>query len=481
MSRLSRSTLERLPATVARPGYQPEAHACGIVHLGLGAFHRAHQAAYTDEVLNRYGGDWRITGVSLRSAQVQAQLAPQDGLYTLTQRDGAGQHTRLIASIAEVLVAPQQAEAVIDAIAHPQTRIVTLTITEKAYDAADLGDAARSPAASPNAIARLVQGLARRHQRGGSGLSLMSCDNLAANGRRLEAAVLEQCQTHPGGLAEWVTNHCRFPSSMVDRMVPATTRTDRDALALRLGLHDEAAVFTEPYCQWVIEDRFAGPVPPWDRVGVEIVSDVAPYEAMKLRLLNASHSAIAYIGLLLGYATVAAAVSDQRLLEFVARLMRVEAAPTLALPAEYPLAAYRAGLLQRFANPALGHRTVQIAADGSTKLPQRVLPVMRWNLEHGGAVDGTSLIVAAWLVCITGADPHGHSRAIDDPQAATLRRIRREGGAAAFLQMLHVESIFGTLFVEHPRAAERVVGGCELIERQGVGAALEACRHGRAD
>jgi fructuronate reductase len=393
----------------------------GIVHLGLGAFTRAHQAWYTDRAMATAGGDWMIAGVSLRSPAVAAQLNPQDGLYTLAAGDGLA----VIGSIAEVVVAPEDPARVIDLIAAPATRIVTFTVTEKGYCRGADGGLDRALAAQ-GFYPLLAEALARRMAAGRAGLTLLSCDNLADNGGQLRRLLLEWLDP---ALGAWVAAHCTFPCSMVDRIVPATTAADRDAIEARLGLRDEGAVITEPFSQWVIEDAFAGERPAWDRVGAQVVAEVAPYETAKLRMLNGAHSALAYCGLRLGYAHVHEAIRDAVLRGLVLRLMLQEAAPTIAATPDQDLGAYAQALVTRFENPALGHRLIQIAMDGSQKIPQRWLATLAANQRAGRRCPAILAAIGAWCAHLRG-DNAGVWGPVDDPRAEALRAVWRDHDVA---------------------------------------------------
>lgn len=406
-----------LPASVQAPGYDRAAQAAGIVHIGIGAFHRAHQAVYTDGAMRAGDRDWGIIGVSLRSGDVAAQLNPQDGLYTVSARSAAGTDLRLIGAVQKILVAADDPQAVIDAIAAPTTHIVSFTVTEKAYLRRPDGALDLAAAMGPASLYRFVAaGLAARQAAGLPGLTLLSCDNLAGNGAVLRGLMRAYLAAYHPGLAAWFDGECTCPATMVDRIVPATSDADRAAVAAELGARDEGAVVTEAFSQWVIEDDFAGPRPRWDLMGAELVADVAPYETAKLRMLNGAHSALAYIGLGRGYEFVHQAVADRDIRPVIERLMRDEAAPTIAAAPGQDLAAYAGALLDRFANPALHHRLAQIAMDGSQKIPQRWLATLAWHQEHGGRCLSLEAAIAAWIAFLRSGQQ------IDDPLAGKLRQ-----------------------------------------------------------
>jgi len=456
--RLSTSTLANLPTTIARPHYDRAAQKAGIVHFGIGAFHRAHQAWYTDAAMNAGECDWGIIGVSLRSADVADQMNPQNGLYALSERGEHGVALRVIGSVQRVLVASQEPESVVSALASPDTRIVSFTITEKGYcraadgsldrTLADSNQLSRSPEPVEGQLtstalrqaqgyghiyAFLAAGMKARKAAGLPGLTLLSCDNLASNGVQLERLMTEYLTVHAPNLLDWFTTHCTCPSTMVDRIVPATTAEDRAAVTAALGMSDEATVVTEPFSQWVIEDKFAGPRPRWEDHGAQITSDVHAYETAKLRMLNGAHSALAYLGLARGAVYVHQAIADPTLRPLIETLMRDEAASSLTPAPGQDLNAYAQALLTRFANPALNHKLIQIAMDGSQKIPQRWLETLAYHQTAGRQCPAILTALAAWIVHIKGdADP------VNDPMAAQLAALWAKAGADGI-----VEALFG--------------------------------------
>jgi fructuronate reductase len=452
-ARLSPATLPGLPASVQRPGYDRDATRIGIVHFGPGAFHRAHQAVYVDDLLAHDPG-WAVCAVSLRSPDVRDALQPQDGLYTLALL-GERPSLRVIGSIREVLCAPQQRRAVMSRLVDPDVRLVTLTITEKGYClSADGIDAAHpdvsrdlvQPEQPITAIGWLVAGLRERRERGLAPYTVLSCDNLADNGGRLRRAVLDYARRVDRGLAGWIEDHVGFPRSMVDSITPATDDALRAQVASALGVEDAWPVQREAYAQWVVEDDFRAGRPPFERVGVVISSEVEGWDRAKLRLLNAPHSALAYLGSLTGMGTVAEAMREPVLAGFIERIMREDILPTLALPVGFDPDAYIGAVLERFRNPAIAHLLSQIAWDGSQKLPVRVLGTMADALAQGGRIDRLALVVAGWLHFVVRQARAGAE--LSDPMSAQLLRI----GAAATGDAAHdvagflaLESVFGAL------------------------------------
>lgn len=485
--RLSEQTLERLPPAVERPGYDRRAVETGVVHLGIGAFHRAHQADVFDRALA--GGDlrWGIRGASLRSAGVHDQLAPQDGLYTLVVREGSETRMRVIGAVRDVLVAPESPTALIEALAAPATRLATLTITEKGYrldpasgalmiedpDVASDLVSLQSPRTAPG---YLVAALARRRALGLPALTVISCDNLPHNGTRIRDAVLAIATRHDPRLADWIARTAAFPQTMIDRIVPATTGADIDQLAVDLGVQDHGMVKTEPFLQWVIEDRFAGERPEFEALGVQVTQDVAAWEDAKLRLLNGAHSALAYLGGLAGFRFMHEVVAQPVFAAYLDRLWD-EAAETLTPPPGLDIRAYRAELARRFANTALEHRTAQIAMDGSQKLPQRLLASCADRVAKGQRLPALSVAVAAWMRWQEGRDEAGHPHVVDDPLAAQTHRLvldhpeLLERGAA----LLSLRAVFPANLAENPHFSGPVLDAYRRLSTRGaLGAAMAA-------
>ncbi|TRC74776.1 mannitol dehydrogenase family protein [Mesorhizobium sp. WSM4310] len=438
--RLSNRTAHALPAGVVAPRYDRGTVAPGIVHLGVGAFHRAHQAAYVDECLAAGETEWGIVGVSLRSPDTRDALSPQDGLYTLAIRSSGEEELRVIGSIQSMLVAPEDPGAVLAALTDPRTRIVTLTITEKAYLRAAGGglDTAHpdiihdlaNPRMPKTAHGFLAEALARRLAAGTAPFTVLCCDNLPANGATLHRLLTEFAELRDARFAtagdtritDHIANEVAFPSSMVDRIVPATTDADRARIAGELGVNDAWPVMTEPFRQWVVEDNFPAGRPDWEKFGVTMVGDVGPFEDMKLRLLNGAHSGIAYLGLLSGHATVDRAFADPAIRKFVDGLW-AEAIPTLPEDAGLDTATYTAELAERFSNTALAHRTAQIANDGSQKLPQRIIASAIECLEAGTEFVHLTLVVAAWIAACAARGKTLPENHFTDPLDAALTAL----------------------------------------------------------
>lgn len=486
--RLNPEVLTKLPASIRRPAYDRNRVTTGIVHLGIGAFHRAHQAAYTEQVLASGDLRWGILGASLRSPDTRDALQPQRGLYTLNVRSGAGDDLAIIGAIKDVIVAPESPAALIEAMARADVKIVTLTVTEKGYchDPAtgalneshpDIVHDLAHPTEPRSAVGFLVEALARRRAHGVKPFTIVCCDNLPSNGKTVRRVVTRFAQLRDKALGDFVGNEVKFPSTMVDRIVPATTDEDRDLIAQTLGVTDAWPVMTEPFTQWVIEDDFGDARPAWEHYGAEMVKDVEPFEHMKLRLLNGSHSTLAYLGYLSGYQTVAEAMNDAALAHLISDLMEFESAPTLHMPSGTDVAAYRASLLARFRNPALKHRTWQIAMDGSQKLPQRLLGTARDRLNQGQAIERIALGVAAWMRYVTGVDERGEPIDVRDPLAARFKEIVAAAGCDTdrFAKGLFgIESIFGTDLPANPAFTGPVLAALKMLYANGAKATIAA-------
>lgn len=462
----------------------------GIVHLGLGAFFRAFGAVYIEEAMAASGGgDWGIVGVSLRSPAIRDQLAGQDFVYTARELGPEGSRLHQVEIVRDVLVAPESPEAVLAAMADPAIRIVTLTVTEKGYchDPASGRLNFSNPdiehdltAALPrSAPGYLVRSLQRRKAAGVPPFTVLTCDNLPDNGRLVKGIVLELARAIDPDLAAWLEAEGRFPATMVDRIVPATKPEDIEALARETGREDAAPVVHEPFRQWVVEDDFvpaygADARPDLGAVGVELVSNVTPYEHMKLRMLNGTHSSLAYLGYLAGHETIAETVADPVFAGFVKGVWRNEIIPSLKAPPGVDLLAYADALFERYANPGIRHRTWQIAMDGSQKLPQRILGTLRDNLAAGRSSPGLVTAVAAWMIYVGGTDLDGKPIDVRDPLAERLKALTvAAGDAPAKVEaLLGVGEIFDTGLADALRSD--LASAYRSLVEQGVRAVLGA-------
>lgn len=429
----------------------------GIVHLGLGAFFRSHGALAIEDAIAAAGGDWGIIGASLRSPDIRDRLSPQDFAYTAVSLGSDGETRRIVNVLRDVIFAAEDPDNLIDRMADPSTRIVSLTVTEKGYchvpstgqldpDHPYIRHDAQNPVPKA-AVGFIVRALEKRRAAGHRPFSVLSCDNLPDNGQVCRNVVTDLARLIDPELALWIADEVRFPSTMVDRIVPATTEEDISRLSKATGVLDLAPVFHEPFLQWVIEDDFVDNLrPDFASVsGVQMVKDVAPFEHMKIRMLNGTHSSLAYLGYLAGYETIADTVRNPAFRDFLIRLWTKEIIPTLSPPEQVDLYRYAEDLAERYANPAIRHRTWQIAMDGSQKLPQRILGTIDDNLLQGRACDGLFLAVAAWMRYVGGVDEAGNQIDVRDPLADRLRRLS-DGAvdtAGKVDALLSVAEVFG--------------------------------------
>ena len=447
------TSLPRITRSAAPP-------AAGMVHLGPGAFFRAFIAPYTDEAMgagSANGEDWGIIAVSLKSPTARDALVPQDCLYTALERGPDGDTSRQVEAITDVLVAPEDPLAVLDTMARPEIRVVSLTITEKGYchnprngslwtDHPDVAHDIATSDAPRTALGFLVLALSRRREAGIPPFTVLCCDNLPANGAMLRQLVTElagqrDSAGYSAGLANWIETHVAFPSTMVDRITPATTAADLENFATISGSYDSALVIHEPFRQWVIEDDFPQGRPAWHLAGAQMVADVERHELMKIRCLNGTHAALAYLGYLAGHETISDAVADTAFKRLCERLWQDEILPTVPQPEGEDLPAYCAALMSRYYNPAIQHRTWQIAMDGSQKLPQRILGTLRDNLASGRMPRGLCLVIASWIRYVAGTDEAGQPIDVRDPMADHLKLAATSADSVKAL--LSIEAIFG--------------------------------------
>lgn len=487
MKRINNDLLASVDSSAIQlPQYDRAGVKPGIVHLGIGAFHRAHQAFYTEAVLNQFGGDWGIIGCSLRSASVKTQLAEQDGLYTLVERGPEGEKFQIMGAVQQVVVGPEDPAALVAIMANPQTQIVSLTVTEKGYchDPAtgnlnlshpdiqhDLGNLN----APKSAIGYIVAALLARKESGQSSFTVLSCDNLPNNGEVLEKVVLQFAKQVSAELCEWVSAHTKFPSTMIDRIVPATTDSDRADLEAKVGYRDEGMVVAEPFTQWVIEDKFCSARPQWEQVGALLVEDVTAFEKMKLRLLNGSHSMLAYAGYLAGFETISDVMTEPAFVSLCKKFMDTEAGPTVKTPDGFDIEDYKKQLRDRFANPGLKHRTWQIAMDGSQKIPQRLLETLREQLASGGSIEVISLAIAAWFKYVSAVDDAGNAIDVQDPLAARLKSLcdSHPNTSERVAALLGVKEVFGEDLVGCSAFAAAISAWLDAFAKQGVLATIK--------
>lgn len=477
----------QLPDSVQLPSYNRQQLRSRIVHFGFGAFHRAHQALLTDRVLNATGGDWGICEISLFSGdQLMTQLREQDHLYTVLEKGAAGNQAIVVGAVHECLNAKLDSlAAIIEKFCEPQVAIVSLTITEKGYciDPAtgqlDVNQPRivhdlENPHMPHSAPGILVEALHRRRERGLLPFTVLSCDNIPDNGHVVKNAVLGMAEKRSPALAAWIAEQVSFPGTMVDRIVPAATDDSLNEIATLLGVPDPCAISGEPFIQWVIEDNFVAGRPEWEVAGVQMVSDVRPWEQMKLRMLNGSHSFLAYLGYLAGFQHISDCMQNADFREAARRLMLAEQAPTLCITG-VDLTAYTDSLIDRFSNPALQHRTWQIAMDGSQKLPQRMLDGIRVHLARHSEWALLALGVAGWMRYVSGTDDAGHAIDVRDPLAEKIRQIvagsRDEERVTALLTL---SEIFGNDLPRDTRFVAAVQQAWQRIVDNGARNALIA-------
>jgi mannitol 2-dehydrogenase len=438
MLKLGTAKLSQLPADVARPAYDRAKVAVGIVHFGTGGFHRAHQAMYVDELMNQgLALDWGICGVGVMPAdrRMRDALKSQDGLYTLVIKHPDGrQDARVIGSIVDFLYAPDDPHRVIETMAAPSTRIVSLTITEGGYNfhhvtgEFDFDNPAIVRDLTPSAVPQTVFGLVTealrcRRERGIAPLTVMSCDNIQANGDIARKMFSAFALRKDKALGEWIAREVAFPNAMVDRITPVTLPDDVERLAGRFGIDDAWPVVCEPFTQWVLEDHFPSGRPAFEKAGAQLVRDVVPYELMKLRLLNASHQALTYFGYLSGYRYAHEVVQDPLFATFLLNYMEKEGSPTLRPVPGVDLDLYRRTLIQRFANPQIGDTLARLCAESSDRIPKWLLPVIRANLANGGEIRRSVAVVASWARYAEGQDEQGEPITVVDRMKDSLMAI----------------------------------------------------------
>nr|WP_255733336.1 mannitol dehydrogenase family protein [Ruegeria sp. Ofav3-42] len=461
------------------------------MHLGFGAFARAHPILHTDLANEVTGGDWGVAVARLNSGEaLLSELDTAGRFYTVAETDDAGLMARRVACVTQTLHPRRDGpDAIPDLIAAADLRIISLTVTEKGYclagDTLDLKhpqiqcDLA-AQTTPKTAIGTIVEGLRRRRVARQGGLTVLSCDNLPANGNMCRNAVLGLAHARDRELAEWIAANCRFPSTMVDRIVPALDDDARATLHEVLGRDDPNGILCEPFRQWVIEDDIANGCPDWAAAGAELVRDVAPYEEMKLRMLNGAHSALAYLGALHGHATIADCMADDVFRDAAYRLMLTEQAPTLSMPDTVDLAGYASQLINRFSNSRLHHKTTQIAMDGSQKLPQRLLSSCADNLEQGRDWPLTALAVAAWMRYIRGVDENGVAVPVQDPMAGDFARLASAGDGVQYVEsLLDLDQVFPPTLAEQSGFRAAILRAYSRVEAMGArGAILESLTQG---
>jgi mannitol 2-dehydrogenase len=453
---LDGAALPALAERVETPAYDRRRLRPSIVHLGVGGFHRAHQAVYLDD-LAALGGEWGECGVGLLPLDrgVAEALQAQDGLYTLVVRSAEADHARIIGSLLEYLFAPEQPEAVLHTLADSSTRLVTMTITEGGYNVNettgkfDAGNAAvqadlQNPHRPTTVFGYLAEALEHRRQAGTPPFSVLSCDNVHSNGHVTRTALVSFARLRDDALANWIERHVAFPNSMVDRITPQTTDAERELVAREFGIADRWPVVTEPFRQWVVEDVFSDGRPDLETVGVQLVADVSPYETMKIRLLNASHASMGFLGSLAGYRTVDQVMKDEVFRTFIERQMYEEVAPLLPAVPGVDLDGYQRTLIERFSNPKIGDQLARICLDGSAKVPKFIVPALRDALDAGGPHRRLTLALAGWLRYLAGVDDQGEQIVLQDSRAPELQALATQGHDDP-RPLLGVRDLFGDL------------------------------------
>ena len=482
--RLSAATLRAIGERVGVPTYDRGRLAPAIVHLGVGGFHRAHQAMYLDGLAERrITSDWGLCGVGLLPGdrRMQEALAPQDCLYTVVQRSAETDEARVVGAMTRYLFAPDQRETVLATLAAAETRIVSLTITEGGYNidqatgAFDAQDPAvredlRHPSSPDTVFGYLCEALARRRAAGLPPFTVLSCDNLQGNGGVARRVITAFGTLRDEALGAWIAANVAFPNSMVDRITPQTTDADRAMVASAFGIEDAWPVVTEPFTQWIVEDQFANGRPPLEQVGVQFVADVHPYEMMKIRLLNASHSAMGFLGALCGFRYIHEVIADPQFRAFIARLMDDEVTPLLPPVPGVDLTAYKHTLIERFANPKIGDQVARICMDGSNRVPKFVVPSIVDALAVGGRHRLLTLALAGWFRFMRGRDDQGGQIAILEPRLDELQALASEGGEDP-RPLLRVRQLFGDLGEDQAFVAE-LGEALHLLYAQGARAAL---------
>ncbi|WP_213880033.1 mannitol dehydrogenase family protein [Pseudomonas sp. dw_358] len=490
--KLNRLNLSQFDPRIQRPAYSLADTRQGIVHIGVGGFHRAHQAYYTDKLMNTgEGREWAICGAGLRAEDrgVHDALAEQDYLYTLYELgDTDDTEVRVIASISGMLLAEDSPQALIDKLADPAIRIVSLTITEGGYCIDDSTGEFMShlpliqhdlahPEQPKTVFGFLCAALAKRRAHGTSPFTLMSCDNLPHNGAVARKALMAFAVQRDPALAEWIGSHVSFPNAMVDRITPMTSNAHRLQLHDKQGIDDAWPVVCEPFVQWVLEDKFVAGRPAWEKVGVQFTDDVTPYEEMKIKLLNGSHLALTYLGFLKGYRFVHETMNDPLFVRYIRTYMDLDVTPQLAPVPGIDLENYKQTLIERFSNQAIADQLERVCSDGSSKFPKFTVPTINRLIQDHATLDRAALVVAAWALYLKGVDETGTAYRIPDPRAEFCQALVADD-ATLTEKVLGVEEIFGkavpqsTAFVE---AFERQVSNLKTL---GVTGTLERLLQG---
>jgi mannitol 2-dehydrogenase len=486
-TQLSHANLSSLAPKVRVPTYDRRRVGQKIAHIGVGGFHRAHQAVYNDDLFEKNGGsEWGLCGIGLLPAdsRIGDILRSQDYLYTVVERSAAGDKARIIGSIQNFLHAPSDPDAVLEKLASPDTVIVSLTITEGGYyvhqgtgefdsENPDIQHDLAHPHQPKCAFGYLAEALERRRARGLQPFTVMSCDNLQGNGDVARKMLLAFVELRDAKLRNWLEENGTFPNSMVDRITPATTDEHRAMVREQFGIEDAWPVMTEPFRQWIIEDHFLHGRPAWEEAGAQFTSEVLPYEKMKMRLLNASHQAICYIGMLLGHQFAHEAMADQRITKLMRNMMDIEVTPILPEVPGIDLGEYKNTLIERFANPAIRDTLARLGTDGSDRMPKFILPSISDQLRVGGPIKLLSFVVASWFRYLTGKDDDGkpvpmQDRLLDQLKAAATAGTRDPR------RLLTIRQLFSEELAGNQRFVQQVEEALVSFYDKGAAATFEA-------
>ncbi|POF43663.1 mannitol dehydrogenase [Pseudomonas laurylsulfativorans] len=485
--KLNRQNLNRLAPEVVLPAFVLGDTRQGIAHIGVGGFHRAHQAFYTDALMNTGEAlDWAICGVGLRAEDRRARddLQQQDYLFTLFELgDSNDTEVRVIGALRDMLLAEDGVQALIDKLASPEIRIVSLTITEGGYCIDDstgefmphlpqIQHDLAYPDTPKTVFGFLCAALDRRRAAGTPAFTLMSCDNLPHNGAVTRKALLAFAALHDSDLRDWIDANVSFPNAMVDRITPMTSTLHRLQLADQHGVDDAWPVVCEPFVQWVLEDKFVNGRPAWEKVGVQFTDDVTPYEDMKIKLLNGSHLALTYLGFLKGYRFVHETMNDPLFVRYMRAYMDLDVTPQLAPVPGIDLTAYKDTLVARFSNQAIADQLERVCSDGSSKFPKFTVPTINRLIVDGGETKRAALVVAAWALYLKGVDEHGETYSIPDPRAAFCQALLADDGLIT-QRLLAVEEIFGTTIARAPEFVAAFEWCCNSLREVGVSRTLE--------
>ncbi|MFS2198096.1 mannitol dehydrogenase family protein [Pseudomonas sp. Pseusp3] len=485
--KLNKHNLNRLAPEVVLPAYVLGDTRQGIAHIGVGGFHRAHQAFYTDALMNTGDGlDWAICGIGLRAEDRRArdELKDQDCLFTLFELgDGDDTEVRVIGAVRDMLLAEDDAQALIDKLASPEIRIVSLTITEGGYCIDDstgefmahlppIQHDLAHPDTPKTVFGFLCAALAKRRASGTAAFTLMSCDNLPHNGAVTRKALLAFAALRDAGLRDWIERNVSFPNAMVDRITPMTSTEHRLQLADKHGVDDAWPVVCEPFVQWVLEDKFVNGRPAWEKVGVQFTDDVTPYEEMKIKLLNGSHLALTYLGFLKGYRFVHETMNDPLFVRYIRAYMDLDVTPQLSAVPGIDLTEYKNTLVARFSNQAIADQLERVCSDGSSKFPKFTVPTINRLIADGRETKRAALVVAAWALYLKGVDEHGETYSIPDPRAAFCQVLVADD-VLITQRLLAVEEIFGTAISRSPEFVAAFEWCCNSLREVGVTRTLE--------